>query len=54
VSLSLRFSNAVAVRASRADEVPAGAAAADGDPWAGAAPVDGSTAVPDVLAGVTA
>ena len=54
VSLSLRFSNAVAVRAPRADEVPADAAPADGDPWAGPAPVDDGTTVPDVLAGVTA
>ena len=53
VSLSLRFSNAVAVLAPRADEVPADAAPAE-DPWAGPAPTDDGTTVPDVLAGVTA
>ena len=54
VSLSLRFSNAVVVRAPRAEDVPADAAPADGNPWVDSATVDGGTAVPDVLAGVTA
>ena len=54
VSLSLQFSGAVAVRAPRAEDIPAGTAPADSDPWADVATADSGTAVPDVLAGVTA
>jgi len=54
VSLSLRFDNAVAVRANRAEGTPAGTDSADTDPWADGGQVAATaTEVPEVLAGVT-
>ena len=56
VSMSLRFANAVAVRAPRAEGAPAGGGteASDGtNPWADGGQVAATAEVPEVLAGVT-
>jgi single stranded DNA-binding protein len=54
VSLSLRFGNAVAVRAPRAESAPAGTDSDGTDPWADGGQVAATTTeVPEVLAGVT-
>jgi len=53
VSLSLRFANAVAVRAPRADNAPAATDSAGTDPWADGGQIAATTEVPEVLAGLT-
>jgi single-stranded DNA-binding protein len=53
VSLSLRFANAVAVRAPRAEAAPAGTDSDGTDPWADGGQVASTAEVPEVLAGVT-
>ena len=53
MSLSLRFANAVAVRAPRAEAAPAGTDSAGTDPWADGGQVAANAEVPEVLAGVT-